>query len=275
MNEPHIRHATLAELETALDWAAAEGWNPGLADATAFYKTDPRGFFVALIDDVPVASISVVNHSDDFAFLGLYICKEEFRGRGIGYQLWTQALEHAGDRTVGLDGVAAQQANYEKSGFVRAGASRRFAGKLTGHEHKGIRPIVPADKPALFALDRDSSGYERTPFLDIWLGADQRRATVITRETPGSATIRLCRDGCKIGPILAPDTETALRLAEAAVAQMSADTVFIDVAPGNEALAAALDARGFEETFATARMYRGTAPVAGPALQAIATMELG
>ena len=31
-----FRTATLAELETVLDWAAAEGWNPGIDDAVAF-----------------------------------------------------------------------------------------------------------------------------------------------------------------------------------------------------------------------------------------------
>lgn len=57
------RNASLAEVALMLDWDAAEGWNPGLDDAAAFHAADPDGFFLALEDDVPVASISVVNHT--------------------------------------------------------------------------------------------------------------------------------------------------------------------------------------------------------------------
>ena len=69
------RRMTLADLETVLEWAADEGWNPGVEDAEAFLAADPEGFFVTEDDGVPVAAISVVNHSPDFAFLGLYLCR--------------------------------------------------------------------------------------------------------------------------------------------------------------------------------------------------------
>ena len=75
------RNATLAEVELMLSWAIEEGWNAGADDAVAFYAGDPEGFFVAEVDGAPVASISVVNHTDDFAFLGLYICRPEHRGK--------------------------------------------------------------------------------------------------------------------------------------------------------------------------------------------------
>jgi len=101
--------ATVKELGTALDWAAAEGWNPGLEDAEAFFASDPAGFFVARDGDRPIAAISVVNHSETFAFLGLYIVTPSYRGQGIGLRLWNHALAHAGARTIGLDGVEAQQ----------------------------------------------------------------------------------------------------------------------------------------------------------------------
>src|SRR5262245_49128429 len=39
-----IRTMSRAELGLALDWAAAEGWNPGLDDATPFHVADPAGF---------------------------------------------------------------------------------------------------------------------------------------------------------------------------------------------------------------------------------------
>jgi len=57
-----MRRMTRAELDTAAEWAAAEGWNPGLGDATAFWATDPEGFFVGELDGEVVASISIVRY---------------------------------------------------------------------------------------------------------------------------------------------------------------------------------------------------------------------
>ena len=42
--EVTIRRLDEALLGTMLDWAATEGWNPGLADGTAFSRRIPRVF---------------------------------------------------------------------------------------------------------------------------------------------------------------------------------------------------------------------------------------
>jgi hypothetical protein len=39
-----IRTMTRSELDLTVDWAAAEGWNPGLDDAECFFQTDSSGF---------------------------------------------------------------------------------------------------------------------------------------------------------------------------------------------------------------------------------------
>jgi len=41
-----IRTMTRQELYVAIEWAAAEGWNPGLYDADCFYAADQGGFLV-------------------------------------------------------------------------------------------------------------------------------------------------------------------------------------------------------------------------------------
>ncbi len=262
-----------------LDWAADEGWNPGLDDAAPFHAADPAGFFVAEAGGAPVAAISVVVHSGAFAFLGLYLCRPDWRGRGIGYGLWQHALAHAGGRTVGLDGVAAQQSNYAKSGFVLAGATSRYSGLLAPETHPEVRAAVPDDAPALARLDAEANGIERPAFLATWLApSETRRTVVLVRDgIAGVATARLCRYGAKVGPIVAPTPEDALALAAAALAEVTAAPLVtsIDLPEANAALAGTLTTLGFENSFTTARMYRGPAPDAGPTLQAIATMELG
>ena len=125
-----IRAMTRADVDRAVEWAAAEGWNPGNADAACFATVDPEGFLIGELDGAPAATISCVNYDDTFSFLGFYIVRPELRGRGHGLRIWNAAVAHAGMRTIGLDGVVAQQGNYKKSGFVHAYPNIRYGGAV-------------------------------------------------------------------------------------------------------------------------------------------------
>jgi GNAT superfamily N-acetyltransferase len=272
-----FRAMTLADLSTVLDWAADEGWNPGHDDAAAFLAADAAGFFVAERDGQPVAAISLVNHDPQVAFLGLYLCHPAFRGQGIGFALWSHALQHAGTRTIGLDGVAAQQANYAKSGFAPHGATLRLQGRMPP-PNMPSREAGADDFAAMAALDRAANGYARNAFTAAWTTSTAHRRTVVIETATGIggfATARLCRTGCKIGPVIAPHAGSAMALIAAAADRIGECAVTVDVPHDNTALIAALGTAGFVETFRTARMYRGPAPLAGATLQAIGTMELG
>ncbi len=277
MTAASFRTATLPELSRILDWAADEGWNPGIEDAEAFFAADPGGFFVADHDGTPVAAISVVNHSDSFAFLGLYICHPDWRGTGLGFALWTHAIAHAGGRTIGLDGVPAQQDNYARSGFELAGRTRRLSGSLS-REPRRLALAQERDLETIRALDRAANGFDRAAFLAAWVAEHPTRKTVLLEtagRVTGFATARLCREVCKIGPIVAPSDTDAMTLAGQAAAALGQTDISIDVPMGQPDFARMLEARGFQEGFATARMYRGPAPAVDATLKAIATMELG
>lgn len=275
MTPAAIRRMTPAELGQVIEWAVQEGWNPGLGDAPAFHAADPQGFFLAEVAGEAVGAISVVNHSDDFAFLGLFICRPKWRGRGIGRALWREGLAHAGSRTIGLDGVAAQEANYARSGFVRTGATLRFEGPPATGTGPTVRAMRPEDLPVLLDLDRAATGIERARFLSAWTGGTSDRQTIVL-ERDGRigafATARICRLGCKVGSIIAPDADCAVALINSV--QWSGARI-IDVPEANHAFISALVAKGYRETFRTARMYRGPAPQGDGTEQAIATMELG
>src|SRR5215210_3934751 len=124
-----IRPASRHECDVEIEWAAQEGWNHGLYDYECFYAADPERFLLALHDGEPVASISVVRYGSDFGFLGLYIVRPDLRGRGYGYRLWQAGMAYLEGRTVGLDGVVAQQANYRCSGFSLAHRNIRYGGQ--------------------------------------------------------------------------------------------------------------------------------------------------
>ncbi len=265
--------ASLKDVSLMLDWAAKEGWNPGLGDADAFFATDPGGFFVAKLDGSPIASISVVNHNDAFAFLGLYIVHPEHRGRGIGLRLWEHALAHAGDRTIGLDGVPEQQANYAKSGFKIAGSTERFMGDVPRLDRGEAPPLSnDADIDWLIELEARASGVRKEAFFRQWLKASKDRTTLVSGE--GFCTVRACREGAKVGPLVSRQHDTAIDLI-ASAAKIAQGPLTIDVPNASAPLRELCIELGFTSSFETARMYLGPAKRVEAEYYAIPTLELG
>ncbi|MCY4007038.1 MAG: GNAT family N-acetyltransferase [Rhodobacteraceae bacterium] len=271
------KNATVADVETMLEWAAREGWNPGLDDAAAFYCADPGGFFAATENGRTVGCISVVNHNDEFAFLGLYIVRPSHRGRGIGIGLWQRGLAHAEDRVVGLDGVHEQQQNYARSGFVLVGRTTRYAGKINGESAVNIRRATHHDIPALVDMEAQASGSKKIRYLANWFENSASRVTFVVEagdKIAGCATVRRCRNGNKFGPLVAHDTAMARMLFFHAACQFEGDYM-IDVPDSSIGMTELCQQAGLQPGFATARMYLGQQPTMMACCYAVATLELG
>src|SRR3954449_8296904 len=147
MNGLRIRPMRPDEISIAVNWAATEGWNPGLADDACFAAADPESFFIGEFEGAPAATVSCVNYGASFAFLGFYIVREDLRGRGYGLRIWNAAIAHAGRRVIGLDGVVAQQQNYQKSGFELAYANVRYGGTVAALDATQAGVIGLAELP--------------------------------------------------------------------------------------------------------------------------------
>ncbi|MBW9066094.1 GNAT family N-acetyltransferase [Rhizobium herbae] len=278
---PIIRKASRADLDILIDWAAREGWNPGLDDAAAFWAADPEGFWIAEEDGVVAAGLSLVRYGAAYAFLGLYLAHPDYRGRGIGYALWREAVSAAADRTIGLDGVVAQQDNYRKSGFAYAHANFRYGGEVQCTEPPGTElvSVSPVHVPMLIDYDARFNPARRDDFLREWLKPLSTResfALIRNAEVLGYGTIRACREGHKIGPLFA-DTETGADLIfRKLVTSVGAGRVYLDLPEPNAAARALCDRYNLKPVFETARMYRGPVPdLPLGQIYGITTFELG
>lgn len=280
--EMDIRVLNIREIAKAVDWAAAEGWNPGLQDAGCFAFVDRAGFWGGFVDGRLVAVISVVNYGEAFAFLGFYIVAPEFRGQGLGLRLWNAALEHAGARVVGLDGVVDQQENYRRSGFELAWRNIRFQGvpsDVSGAGEGLVEEIVTAPDAGIEALDRSVFPAGRPGFWRDWLGAPGHLSIRVRDglETVGFGTIRPCRSGWKVGPLVAGSDAAARRvLARLMQALPDGAEMVLDVPELNAPGVALARELGLEPVFETARMYRGAAPELDVSrIFGVTTFELG
>ncbi|MDR6952108.1 GNAT superfamily N-acetyltransferase [Ancylobacter sp. 3268] len=278
---PTIRAMRPEEIPLAIDWAAKEGWNPGLADAAGFGAVDREGFLIAEIGGTPAAVISVVNYDQAFSFLGFYIVRPELRGRGLGFKLWQAGLAHAGARSIGLDGVVAQQANYARQGFAFSHRNIRYravgaVGAAAALETTSdLRDVPFAD---LAANDARVFPAARPAFLRAWLDTPGHVGRAVLRQgwLAGWGVIRPARTGFKIGPLNAEDPQAAAAVLAALLDAAGGGEVFLDLPEPNAAAVALAGHHGFAPVFETARMYRGPVrPVALERVYGVASFELG
>lgn len=269
------------EVVLAIEWAAQEGWNPGLHDADTFRAADPQGFFVGTLEGEPVASISVVKYDPGFAFLGLYIVRPEWRGRGLGWALWQHGMASAAGRQVGLDGVVEQQPNYRKSGFELAWRNVRYEGRGGTSAPDDARVVDLAHLPlsTVCAYDKAYFPAERTAFLRAWLTQPDAaaRGWIEDGRLQGYGLVRRCRSGWKIGPLFAERERIAECLFLALCSRAgAAEPVYLDLPEANAAAVALAQRHHMRMVFETARMYTGLPPaVIMHGLYGVTTFELG
>ena len=284
-----IRTMSPAEVDLAIEWAACEGWNPGLDDAACFRAADPEGFLMAFVDGEPAASLSAVRYGETFGFIGLYIAAPPYRGRGIALRLWQAGMAYLGDRVIGLDGVPERQHDYRRSGFEPAWRNVRYAGSvaLAVPDDPRLVPVEPDLLPALLDYDRGFFPASRDRFLDAWLTqSDTRHSWAFVEpevETGGGSgrvtgygTVRQCRAGWKIGPLFADDAVRSDLLFRRLAVCAGTDPVILDLPEPNPAALHLAKAYGLSPVFETARMYRGTAPsLPIDRIYGVTTFELG
>jgi GNAT superfamily N-acetyltransferase len=272
-------HLSERAAHQAVEWAAAEGWNPGVDDDERFLAVDPNAFTATEVDGEIAGTVSCALYGDAYAFIGFYIVRADLRGRGIGTELFDRALARAGDRVIGLDGVLDQQPVYVSLGFELAHRNERWRGTGGGTGSDGIVPVGDTDYDQLAQYDTAIFGAPRDAFLRAWIDRELGHALAFVDDgrIHGYAVLRRCREGVKVGPLFADDPAVAADLLIAMRAAAGDGTpVFLDVPHANpaavEIAAASLDAPVFE----TARMYRNGRPPEDTArVFGVTTFEFG
>ncbi|MGF1772879.1 GNAT family N-acetyltransferase [Vibrio wakamikoensis] len=260
-----IRTMTLDEVSVAVEWAAQEGWNPGLNDAQHYHSADPNGFWVGELDGEPIGCISVVKYDATFGFLGFYIVKPKYRGQGYGIQIWNQGMAYLEGCNVALDGVVDQQENYKRSGFVLSHRNIRYEGRSAQLTFDS-NAIVKATSVDFYQVEDYLNGFfpvARREFNHAWFSQMQCTSLVYVKEGKvlGAGVIRDCHTGYKIAPLFADSEHIANELYAALVSSVEAGKpVFLDVPEVNEPAVTLASSHNMTPCFETARMYTKQPP---------------
>lgn len=259
-----VRRMNRNEVMLAVEWAALEGWNPGLHDAESFYAADPHGFFVAELDGEPVGSISAVAYDDSFGFMGFYIVRNELRKLGIGMALWQAAVQYLGNRVIGGDGVVAMLDKYAESGFRIAHYNARFegVGKACGPHLTDLTDLTAVPIEELEQYDRRHFPAPRGAFLKGWISqpGSQGRAVMEGGRPAGYGVIRPCQRGFKVAPLFADTADIAETLFVSLSACAAGSPVVLDIPVCNAAARELVERHGMRKVFETARIYNNTPP---------------
>ena len=284
-----IRNMTRPEVDLLVDWAAREGWNPGLRDAELFWATDPDAFIAADLDEELIGGGAITAYGGTFGFMGFFIVRPEFRGRGLGNRLWHARRERMLGRlnpgaSIGMDGVYAMQDYYAEGGFVFSHRDIRFRAEVPADAQAladNDAEIVPlADLPfeQLLAYDLGCFPAPRPGFLQGWISQPDALALGVRRngELSGYGVIRRCIEGCKIGPLFADDASAATALFTHLAGFAAGGPLFIDTPENNPAAVQLAQHQGMVEVFGCARMYLGPFPrIAHERIFGVTTFELG
>lgn len=279
-----IRRMTQTELRTLVDWAAEEGWNPGLYDAEIFWETDPEGFVAAESAGELVGGGSIVSYEGRFGFMGFFIIRPDHRGKGLGRRLWLHRRDLLLSRlrapaTIGMDGVFAMQYFYARGGFAFCNRDLRFEG--TGVASSPEDVLVELRDIPFAELSRYDTAHFPAPrarFLRAWVSQPGSRglAAVVGGVVRGYGVIRSCRRGLKIGPLFAADPEIADALFRGLLDFGPGQPVFLDVPESNSHAMKLVERHGLREVFGCARMYYGPAPaLPHEEIYGVTTFELG
>lgn len=280
MNNFRIRRMNKNELELAIAWANKEGWNPGLHDAESFYYADPNGFFIGLLNNLPIATGSAIVYDAHFAFCGLYIVDTNFRNQGYGIELTQERLRYTGNRITGLDGVINMATKYEKLGYVAAHKNIRFelTHKISIIKDSHIVDLKKIDFEKIFQFDCQYFPAARYEFLKHWIRQPDASSLgyVESEQLKGYGVIRKCHQGYKIGPLFAQSPFIAECIFAGLCENRQEGSIYLDIPDPNLDAHALVQNHKMSPVFEVLRMYRNGQPKLNLSdIFGITTFELG
>jgi ribosomal protein S18 acetylase RimI-like enzyme len=273
----------------------AAGWNQVAADWETFLALRPGGAFIARYAGADAGTAATIVYGGAVGWISMVLVDAPLRRRGIATRLLRAAvasLESAHCRAVKLDATALGKAVYDALGFRE---ERRLARWRRGHApapavaRRSGRPVRPLDRADLVAaaqLDAHAFGAPRGEILWRWLAREPRLAHCIEEIEDNTAARRglrgfvLGRGGSRcfhIGPLVAPDRESAATLLQAALDAVEWREAIVDAPQDDTRWLEYLRSLGFEKERELIRMVRGQdLPAREPQqLWAIAGPEFG
>ncbi|UCD44173.1 MAG: GNAT family N-acetyltransferase [Candidatus Bathyarchaeota archaeon] len=167
MNDLVIRQMTEDDEGFFLELISLTGWGNTAEDLRRILYYEPRGCFVAVLDDVDTGMVASTGYGE-VGWIGNLVVLTERRGGGVGAMLMRRAMRHlldSGASSIRLDAVEKAIPLYERLGFRVEFESLRFTGTGEPAQVEGIEAMKASDLGEVVELDRRFFGAPRERML--------------------------------------------------------------------------------------------------------------
>jgi predicted N-acetyltransferase YhbS len=256
-----LRVMTSGDIPEAMRLKDAAGWNQTTLDWARFLSATPEGCFVAEYSSDVIGTAATIIYEGRFAWIGMVIVDEQYRGQGIGTALLKQAIHFLDSQKVPamkLDATPQGRPLYGKFGFRSEYDIERWMLKRTVKENVPENGQLSIEE--ILRIDRDIFGADRSDLLRSLTREAPQLALLDTHEgkITGYSFGRLGSRADHIGPWVASREDAAERLLNLFLSRSSRELVFIDCLRQNPWAVPLVKSRGFELARPLTRMFRGT-----------------
>lgn len=132
-----IRRLTPQDLKFVWENTGRENWGYLEVDILRCYLLEPKGCFLAEVNDERVGHVFTVSYGN-IGWIGLLIVRPEYRGKGIGTKLTEKAISHLKKlnvKAVRLEAVVEAVSLYKKLGLSPEFESLRLFKKLENEDN--------------------------------------------------------------------------------------------------------------------------------------------
>lgn len=198
-------------IEGAVALSRAEGW-PHRREDWILAEQLSSGV-AAIAADGRVTGTTLVTRYGNCGTINMVIVDRSMRGLGVGRRLMEEALQLANGLSLRLVATQDGLPLYEKLGFVANGRIVQHQGEVRPVDRPvGVEQMTTGDFDAVKGLDLDAFRGDRSGLIEVLV--ERGQIAVIRRggAVDAWAAIRPFGRGEVIGPIVAPDEESARTL---------------------------------------------------------------
>lgn len=231
----------------------------------------------------PLSSTMCFRHGEDFAMFGMMATTPRLQAQGAGGRLLRRVMADCAGRDLRLSATRSGYRLYESAGFTPVGLIRQHQGVARAIHPPAplpgltLRPAGRGDRAAVRALDEAAYGAPRADLLDRLLDLSETVMALRGDDATGFAMMRPFGKGRVIGPVVAEDAETAIRLAAHFIDRNAGRFLRLDTPIESEPFAAFLAAAGLgvSDTVTEMRLGRMRRALSGPQSWGLASHSLG
>lgn len=190
-----IKAITKPELtEIMLEWAKKLGWKYSQEDVDAYFTINGTNiyslkFFNSVNNEYElIGCVSISKYHENLTLsgngfvssIGLFVMKEEYRGKNHGQQLLDYALNQlTGSKVISLNSVPKVSSYYARNGFFRSGTVnnhfsltlKSIKGEPSKKINNNLMVADPGSMDKIFEYEQEVFNEipERKSFLNVWL----------------------------------------------------------------------------------------------------------